>query len=342
MPYEMGALIYTPSTAWQIFAVDQNDLHGPGSLNRFMKQAVFPRNKRDPTSFAPPRFALAGTFPSAPMREDIDTCIDRAAYLLSKAAENPTSVDGDISLQQLTSALSKKLEAFPPAVETRETAIDVLSITAASNFDAPSGSLFPQDISSKLSSAARVLMSSSTPSTASESIAYESSYMGVVDMMAGDASEGKTVKFQNQMFTLVACSSIESGDVGSAYWRTPSSNYLMTFSSQNKRLTLSGVNYGPFPLEFTGYYQEDKMSQQVLKLRFQPAKVFALLEVPFQISSTIMTAEAPEEKDKPATKRVRVQFVAIESKFALSVAFASTSSSSAQHPIFSLWLVGEV
>jgi hypothetical protein len=83
-PNELGAILYTPSTGFQIYAVNMQDIHGSGSLNRFMIQAVFRRHPNDPTTYNPPRFTLAGQFSSMPKRDDIDSTMSRAAFLLKK------------------------------------------------------------------------------------------------------------------------------------------------------------------------------------------------------------------------------------------------------------------
>lgn len=84
VPNELGAILYTPSTGFQIYAVNMEDIYGSGSLNRFMIQAVFKRHVKDPTIQNPPRFLLAGQFSSMPKRDDIDGTMNRAAFLLKK------------------------------------------------------------------------------------------------------------------------------------------------------------------------------------------------------------------------------------------------------------------
>jgi hypothetical protein len=49
-----------------------------------MIQGVFKRNPRDPTSYNPPRFVLAGNYESLPKIGEIDATMKRAAFLLAK------------------------------------------------------------------------------------------------------------------------------------------------------------------------------------------------------------------------------------------------------------------
>jgi hypothetical protein len=80
VPIEVGAIIFQPSKGWQVFAVNDDDIFGPGSLNRFMKQAVFKRDVADPTSFNPPQMVLAGSFASKPGRDDFDDILAKAVF----------------------------------------------------------------------------------------------------------------------------------------------------------------------------------------------------------------------------------------------------------------------
>lgn len=82
-PIEKGAIIYTPSTKWQLFAVNDDDIYGPGSLNRYCKVNTFMKDKRDKTSFDPPRFVLAGVFNDMPKRDEVDGCLEKAYYSMS-------------------------------------------------------------------------------------------------------------------------------------------------------------------------------------------------------------------------------------------------------------------
>lgn len=42
-----------------------DDVPGPGSLNRFMRQGVFKRAQEDPSAARPPRFVKVGSFPTS-------------------------------------------------------------------------------------------------------------------------------------------------------------------------------------------------------------------------------------------------------------------------------------
>ena len=53
-------------------------------IYRFMVQAVFKRNVRDPTSYNPPRFVVAGRYSIMPKKEEIEATMSRAAFLLAK------------------------------------------------------------------------------------------------------------------------------------------------------------------------------------------------------------------------------------------------------------------
>ena len=91
-PIELGAIMYTPSSGWRIYAANQDDIVGPGSLNRFCSQAVFQRDAADPTAANPPGFILAGEYyETRPRREDIDTAINRAEFLASRLAKRQES-----------------------------------------------------------------------------------------------------------------------------------------------------------------------------------------------------------------------------------------------------------
>jgi hypothetical protein len=72
VPNELGAMVYTPSTGWMLYGINTDDTYGPGSLNRYMKQGVFMRDKNDPTVLNPPRFAVVGRYDAMPKRDEID------------------------------------------------------------------------------------------------------------------------------------------------------------------------------------------------------------------------------------------------------------------------------
>lgn len=78
VPNEMGVLMFQPSKGWEVYVVNQNDLRGSGSLNRFMSLATFRRHPEDPTSENPPSFSLVATFDKIPQRDDLDAVISRA------------------------------------------------------------------------------------------------------------------------------------------------------------------------------------------------------------------------------------------------------------------------
>jgi len=87
-PFEIGAILFTPRNAWQVFAVNEGDIVGPGSLNRYMKQAAFKKNPGDPTGVNPPRFVLAGNYPNdPPQRGDIDSILAKATFSVNRNAE---------------------------------------------------------------------------------------------------------------------------------------------------------------------------------------------------------------------------------------------------------------
>lgn len=87
VPLERGALMYTPSDGWTVYAVDQSRIVGPGSLNRFMRTAAFYRSKGDPTASDPPEFMLAGSYTDMPKRDEIDETLTRAAVKLERMLE---------------------------------------------------------------------------------------------------------------------------------------------------------------------------------------------------------------------------------------------------------------
>ena len=53
---------------------------------RFMVQGVFKRNVRDPTTYNPPRFTLAGTYAAMPKIFEIEATMNRAAFLKAKVS----------------------------------------------------------------------------------------------------------------------------------------------------------------------------------------------------------------------------------------------------------------
>ena len=105
IPLEKGALIYTPTLKWALFAVDESVIVGPGSLNRFMKTAAFARSPKDPTAFTPPRFQLAATFDVMPKRDEIDECLTSAAYKLERTIEREKKAVKFTSLKETLDAL---------------------------------------------------------------------------------------------------------------------------------------------------------------------------------------------------------------------------------------------
>ena len=62
-------------------AINMDDIHEAGSLNRYMKHGVFIRNTQDPSAVNPPRFAVAGVYTTRPGREEINAAMERAEYL---------------------------------------------------------------------------------------------------------------------------------------------------------------------------------------------------------------------------------------------------------------------
>ena len=87
-PIEVGALTYTKKAGWRIFAVNQDDIVGPGSLNRFCDQPVFARQPDDPTALNPPGFILCGEYgASQPKRDDIDAAMSRADGMAARYAQ---------------------------------------------------------------------------------------------------------------------------------------------------------------------------------------------------------------------------------------------------------------
>ena len=84
LPREKGALLFTPSKGWTLYRVNDKDIFGSGSLNRFLEKAVFKRNERDPTAVSPPRFIKCASFQNMPKRDEIDSAISKGDFLLAK------------------------------------------------------------------------------------------------------------------------------------------------------------------------------------------------------------------------------------------------------------------
>lgn len=126
VPFETGVLMYTTTkNQWEIFAVNEDDIFGPGSLNRYIKyQAVFKRSPKDPTVYNPPRFVLAGRYESSgpPLREDIDSILSKAVYSAKRDAQVPTVtfnlLNKDKSVESVTS-FDKAFEIIKDYANTR-------------------------------------------------------------------------------------------------------------------------------------------------------------------------------------------------------------------------------
>ena len=84
LPREKGALLYTPTKGWTLYRVNDEDIFGSGSLNRYMEKAVFKRDDRDPTASNPPRFVSCASFENMPKRDEIDAAISKGDFLLAK------------------------------------------------------------------------------------------------------------------------------------------------------------------------------------------------------------------------------------------------------------------
>jgi hypothetical protein len=84
IPLELGAMLYRPSTKWEILAINEKQIVGPGSLNRYMKVPVFAKDPKDPTVFNPPEFTLAARFEQQPKRDEIDSAMARIAFKVAK------------------------------------------------------------------------------------------------------------------------------------------------------------------------------------------------------------------------------------------------------------------
>ena len=81
VPSEVGAMVYTPTSGWCIYAAMVEDVSGPGSLNRFMLQGVFKRSREDCSAARPPRFARLGSFESMPRGEELQRCLAKGEFL---------------------------------------------------------------------------------------------------------------------------------------------------------------------------------------------------------------------------------------------------------------------
>ncbi len=95
MPLERGAVLYSITNGdlgWRIYYANEMELFGSGSLNRFLDQAVLPRNPQDPTGVSPPGFALVSDFgpdyrPDAlkgPCRDDIEKAVCRGDFKVAR------------------------------------------------------------------------------------------------------------------------------------------------------------------------------------------------------------------------------------------------------------------
>jgi hypothetical protein len=90
VPTELGALLYLPRRGWSLYVVNQDDIYGPGSLNRFMELAVFKRHPSDPSPANPPLLSLVANYDKPPSREDIDAAMYRAKTSPSSSDERET------------------------------------------------------------------------------------------------------------------------------------------------------------------------------------------------------------------------------------------------------------
>lgn len=125
VPTEVGVLLYTPNSGWKVFAVNDEDVSGPGSLNRFMKQATFQRSPRDPTPTNPPRFAKIASYEEMPKKEEIGQIMSRAAFLNAKYEREKARAE--------SVGLSSSSSGERIAIDSVATALQVLNYTINGN-----------------------------------------------------------------------------------------------------------------------------------------------------------------------------------------------------------------
>eukprot|EP01036_Dinobryon_divergens_P025700 gene25700-34277_t len=95
-PTELGAMVYTVSEGWKLYAANSQDIDGPGSLNRFMSQAVFARSPSDPTAERPPAFLEVYAHPEArPSKDDISGMETRVKVVLSRSRQKQPRFEDD-------------------------------------------------------------------------------------------------------------------------------------------------------------------------------------------------------------------------------------------------------
>lgn len=119
VPIEIGAITFLPSQGWVVSVVRDDDIVGPGSLNRFMKLPVFFRNQNDPTGYNPPNFAIAGKFDRSPNRVEMDSIMSRAAFLNAKYERDKEEL-------KKRSKVSDAAVNARPLVDSTRKAIDAL------------------------------------------------------------------------------------------------------------------------------------------------------------------------------------------------------------------------
>ena len=99
LPREKGALLYTPAKNWALYRVNDDDIYGSGSLNRYLDKAVFKRDERDPTASNPPKFVSCASFERMPKRDEIDTAISRGDFLLAKRKRDQEQAEKRVKKQ---------------------------------------------------------------------------------------------------------------------------------------------------------------------------------------------------------------------------------------------------
>eukprot|EP01038_Epipyxis_sp_PR26KG_P004616 gene4616-6494_t len=212
VPTEVGALIYTAQNQWEIFLVNENDIYGPGSLNRFMKQAMFARDPNDPTAFNPPRYVKAGTYFKMPTRDELDSIVSKAENLIARAEREQAArivalgmkSTEDVSDEIISLAAADKILDYISRgyKDTKIESIIAACIYLSENSSSTRLSLIP---TSSIATTTLIpddnVLNDSLNSVSSESVGNQR--MGLLDLESSDAStvsvsgKSSSTSFQN-------------------------------------------------------------------------------------------------------------------------------------------------
>jgi hypothetical protein len=134
IPIEIGIIQYTYGKKWEILGCYSDDIIGPGSLNRFMKQAVFKRDKLDPTASNPPRYIKVNSYSAMPSRDEIDAALAKSNYLQASYEKN---MKKNMISSGVGNNLNEKLKKYLAVTVTDDLCAEVIDLTIQGAVDLP-------------------------------------------------------------------------------------------------------------------------------------------------------------------------------------------------------------